>query len=295
METITRSSTSAQVRVLEPHRANLPPVADYFRRVRHYRAFAVELAKGKQRASNSATVFGQLWQILNPLLLAMVYYLVWGIIFSRGASGRVEGADYAIPQTSFLTYLIGGLFVYYYTNRALNQSVNSLTSQASLMQNTSFPRMVLPLSSNIAAFLNFMPMLLVYLGFHLGGGFPLHWTMLLVALLVVIQSVMNLGLSLILATMNVYFRDTGSFLPYFLRIWLYLSPIIYVKELVPERFAFMLPLNPLVPILDLWNSLVNGLVPSMGTWLAASAWAGGLFLVGTLVFMSRESEFAVRL
>lgn len=291
MSTVQRAERTREVRVIEPHRANLPPLGDYFRRVWDYRTFAIELARGRQRATNSATILGQLWQLINPLLLALVYYLVWGIIFRRGEIAT----DNAIAVESYLTYLIGGLFVYYYLQRSLSVGVSSITGEAGLLQNTSFPRLILPLSTNVSSLLDFLPMLVVYYGFHLANGLPLHSTMLFLVPMVALLAIMNLGFSLVLATVNVYFRDTAAFLPYILRLWLYLSPIIWLEDQAfPPLDAFM-KLNPLFWFLRIWNEANNGVVTTHGVWLVAALWAVGSLAVGLFIFLRNESEFTVRL
>jgi teichoic acid transport system permease protein len=113
-----------------------------------------------------------------------------------------------------------------------------------------------------------------------------------VALLVVFAS----GITMLLATAQVYFRDLRSFLPFSTRLWLYASPILYYAEDVPEKFTGIMAANPLYPMLASWSDVLNrGETPS-ATFLAAGlAWAVGAFVVGSLFFISREREFAVRL
>lgn len=290
--TATRhAERSRELRLIEQHRANLPPLGDYFQRVWEYRTFAIELAKGRQRATNSATLLGQLWQLINPLLLALVYYLVWGIIFKRG---DITSSN-AIATQSYLTYLIGGLFVYYYLQRSLSVGVTSITGEAGLLQNTSFPRLILPLSANVSSMLDFVPMMIVYYGFHLANGLPLHWTMLLIIPMVVLLTAMNFGMSLVLATLNVYFRDTAAFLPYILRIWLYLSPIIWLEDQAQAPIDTFMKLNPLFWFLRIWNEANNGVVSSPATWIYCLLLGVVSLAIGLFIFLRNESEFTVRL
>jgi teichoic acid transport system permease protein len=94
----------------------------------------------------------------------------------------------------------------------------------------------------------------------------------------------------------VYFRDLKNFLNYALRIWLYGSPILYLAHEVPERYHFLLVLNPIAPLLAAWSSILDaGAAPKGGDLLLGAAWGIALFLIGALFFISREREFAVRL
>jgi len=98
------------------------------------------------------------------------------------------------------------------------------------------------------------------------------------------------------ATAQVYFRDTKSFLPYTMRIWLYLTPVLWFAEMAPKRLQPFLPYNPLYGIMGSWSRvLIQGYRPSMSLLLLGAAWSVGTLLAGGLYFMSREREFAVRL
>jgi ABC-type polysaccharide/polyol phosphate export permease len=104
------------------------------------------------------------------------------------------------------------------------------------------------------------------------------------------------GMTMLVATAQVYFRDLKHFLRYFLRIWLYTSPILYYVEDVPERFQPIMKANPLYPMLGSLSDAVNlGQTPSASLMAYGFLWAIGSLLIGTFIFMSREREFAVRL
>jgi teichoic acid transport system permease protein len=101
---------------------------------------------------------------------------------------------------------------------------------------------------------------------------------------------------MLVATVQVYFRDLTNILPLATRIWLYSSPILYYASQVPDRFKPVLWLNPLYPLLTSLGDAVNlGQAPEPALMLAGLGWAVGAFVVGGLFFVSREREFAVRL
>jgi teichoic acid transport system permease protein len=110
------------------------------------------------------------------------------------------------------------------------------------------------------------------------------------------MTVLAMGLSMFVAAAQVYFRDLKNFLPYVIRIWLYSSPILYYADEVPEKYRFLVDINPLGALLTAWDDVLNqGHAPAAGDVLVAAAWAIGLFVLGALFFLSREREFAVRL
>ena len=107
------------------------------------------------------------------------------------------------------------------------------------------------------------------------------------------------GVTSLLATLQVYFRDMRSFLPFISRIGLYVSPILWYPEALTEKLGALSSLsnlNPLFGLLGVWTEpLVKNQVPETHLWITASAWAIGTFVLGTLLFLSREREFSVRI
>jgi teichoic acid transport system permease protein len=279
------STATEPLQVFEPHTRQVPPLGPYLRELWRRRRFALHLARMNLKAASYDTAFGQLWQVLNPLLLAGVYFLLFGIILG----GDRGNADY-------LSVLLAGLFAFTFTRNALGLGATSIVSGGRLILNTAFPRALLPLSAVASALLLYVPMLAVYGVFHLIGGQPVGWQLLWVPLLVAIHTVFNLGLALVFAALTVYFRDTSSFLPYLLRIWLYLSPVLWAVEDTPERIRPLLAINPLFPLFGAWHEvLLDGTSPSPGLLGYAALWAVGLLLAGGWFFLTREREFAVRI
>jgi ABC-type polysaccharide/polyol phosphate export permease len=279
---------SLDVRVYEPHVAGLPPMRPYLRDLWGRRQFAFEMARTNLKAQHFDTVFGQLWTVLNPLLLALVYFFVVNII-----AGGVS--DFAGGSSGYLAFLVGGLFLYYFTRNAMGLGAGSIVGGGALLLNTAFPRALLPLSSTMSALLMYLPTLAVYGLFHALAGIPATWALLGVIPLIALLTVFNFGLALAAGALTVYFRDTSSFLPYLLRIWLYLSPILWQLDQAPASVRPFLLMNPLVPFLSAWHSMtLDGQLPSGRILFAAVVWAALAFLVGGWFFLSREREFAIR-
>jgi teichoic acid transport system permease protein len=270
--------------VYEPHVVGLPPLVPYAREAWRRRAFAFELSGTKLRAQHFDTVFGQLWLVLNPLMLAGVYFVLVDIL--RGGSSR----------PGFFAHLMAGLFAYYFVSGSVREGTKSVTSGGKLILNSAFPRVLLPLASVVMAFKRFVPTVIIYVPVHIVSGLPvgpeLLWVLPVVCLLVVLTS----GLTMIVAAVQVYFRDLKSFMPYLLRVWLYVSPVLYFAEEMPHKYRFLLDVNPLGQLLHAWSDVINqGRAPSLHELAVAGGWAAGLFVIGALFFVSREREFAVRL
>jgi teichoic acid transport system permease protein len=270
--------------VYEPHKIGLPPVRPYVRELWRRREFAREMSRTSLRAQHFNTAFGQLWLVLNPLLLAGVYFMLVYIL--RSGSRGVE----------FFAHLLAGLFAYYFISDAIRLSAKSVVGGGRLILNTAFPRALLPLSSVLTSFMRFVPTLIIYVPVHLIAGLPVGVELLWVIPLIGLMIVLAAGATLLVSSLQVYFRDVKNFLPYFLRVWLYSSPVLYYADEVPDGLRWLLAVNPLGGLLTAWSDVITqGQSPELESLALAAGWAFGIFLAGALFFMSREREFAVRL
>jgi ABC-type polysaccharide/polyol phosphate export permease len=270
--------------VYEPHRVGLPPLRSYFHELWRRRQFAVEMSRTTLRAQHFNTALGQLWLILNPLLLTFVYFLLVDIL----RSGR-RGPD-------FFAHIMAGLFAYHFFSTSVLQGAKSVVGGGRLILNTAFPRTLLPLSSVITAFMRFLPTIAVYAVMHAIAGLPVGLQVLWVIPIIATVAIFATGVAMLVAAAQVYFRDVSSFLPYLMRIWMYASPILYFYGEVPHHLRWIIDLNPLTPMLaSLSRVLHDGAAPTAQFFALGLAWAAGALLVGGLLFISREREFAVRL
>jgi teichoic acid transport system permease protein len=283
------TSTDGAVQVFTPFRRGIPALGPYLRDMWSRRLFAMELARAELRTANVGTGLGQLWLILNPLLLTFVYYLLVAIL--RRNSGGVD----------FLAHVMAGMFLYYFFSSSVTGGSSSIVSSGRLILNTAFPKMLLPLSVVMVSFWRFLPSLVIYAIVHLVAGIGTGWATLGALLPLACMVVFSAGLSMLFATMNVYFRDTRSFLPYCMRVWLYMSPVLWTLDQQPPAnletvFNIVKVANPLYSIIGSWSKcIVLGEFPGWTMLGTAAAWALGGFVLGAYVLLSREREFAVRL
>lgn len=269
--------------VYEPFRAGLPPMREYLRSLWARRTFIAEFSRSELREQNYGSLFGQLWLVLNPLLLSGVYFLLINVI-----GGKSDSARFA--------HLTASLFLFYLIANSLTGGVKAITSGQRLILNTSFPRIMLPVSATVVAIFRFIPTLIVFFGIHAILGLPYSWQMLWAFPIIAIAIVMSLGLAILISCVNVYFRDISSMLPYLTRSLLYLSPILYEAAHMSHRIKKFEIGNPIFYLLDSWSRvMVHAQAPSTKGILHATIYALVIFSVGTYFFLSRERDFAVRL
>ncbi len=271
-----------------PHKAGLPPVGSYARELWHRKPFATELSRATMRGANTSTFFGQAWLVINPLLLAGVYYLLVTIIRQKH------------DPTLFL-HLTATLFAFNIIQNSITQGATSVTSSGKLLINTAFPRLLIPLSAVRTAFFRFLPTIPVYLVMHLILTDLTSWHPMMFGALyfLAMMVIFSMGLAAFFAALQVYFRDTSQFLPYFVRLWMYLAPVLWLPEMLDgfnRTLQLLIMGNPLYPLLSGYAMLLQEqTVPPLWMWISSAAWAFGAAAVGFWYFVSREREFAVRI
>lgn len=283
-----------KIQVFEPHRASLPPLIPYLKEFWTRRVFATELARFNDKAEYLDSRLGKVWLVLNPLLLGFIYYLVVTIIRPGGS----------LPGLTRLDHLLIGLFTFYFAQNCVTAGALSITMGGRLILNQAFPRALLPFSCAIQAFQQFLPTIPVYIFVLVVGkwAYPTTqvpgwtWNFLWIPFILICTGLTGFGLALVFATLNVYFRDTNKLLTYITRIWMYLSPVLWLPDSLRGNMKVLLYINPLGPVLNatsrVWisgESLNNSIILWCLFWAFASIMIGGYF------FISRERDFAIRI
>jgi teichoic acid transport system permease protein len=250
-------------------------VQDLWRR----REFVWFLAIGNFKARNASTALGLFWWVLNPLLLSLVYWFVFGLLFG----------------TRDIIYLMSGMFVFHFTAQSLTGGANAILQNSKLLANLRFPRLILPLSNLLESLIGFMVSLgvLLVLQVVLRGYVPTI-SLWLLLLAIPLQLIFNLGLGSIAARLAVPFRDINNFIPYVTRIWLYLSPIIWPLEFLDapaaQSFAGFADLNPLFPMIAVYRAALTGGPFQPEMLLQTGVWALVVGIIGVGLFVRYEGK-----
>lgn len=283
------STAAPERRVYERHvyekKARRPPVGNYLREVWQRRALAVEFSRAQIRADNSQTVLGVVWLVLNPLLIAGVYFLLVDVI------------RHGHHPPGILAHLVACIFAYHMFQEALRNGTMAVVNGNRLILNSRFPRMLLPLSNVVTAVRHFLPMVIIYVPVHLLSHRPVNWHLLYAIPLFLMLVAMTTGLTLLLSTLQVYFRDVRQFIPYALRIILFTAPILFLpKDARESNLAFVIDANPIGRFMTAWTQvLYDGQTPGGHSVMIAGAWTLIAVVAGFGAFLLREHEFAARL
>lgn len=247
------------------------------------REFAWYLAMGNLKARNASTALGLFWWVLNPLLLGLIYFFIFGVIFA----GSSRPDDY-------IAYLLSGMFVFHFTQQSMTGGANSILQNSKLLANLKFPRMVLLISAiteSLVGFLASLGVLFVITGTTLGiwPGPSIMWLLVAIPL----QVLLNLGLAALVARMAVPFRDINNLIPYVTRLWLYLSPIIWSLSLLETKslaFQRIVHLNPMFDLIALYRTALLDYPLDPSVIGIAAVWSVGVFVLGSALFVPYESR-----
>jgi len=219
-----------------------------------HRELLLTLIKKELKVKYKNSVLGFVWSMLNPLLVLIVFSLVFGYILKPDPSLR-----------PFAVFLLSGLIPWNLFNNSLGASVTSIIGAAGLIKKVNFPREILPLSAVGAnVFHSFLEMI-VLLSFLVVLGFPLSSYLVFLPLVILLELVLIVGLALIVSSINVYFRDVQHFLGIILMVWFWLTPIVYPIKIffnahIPERYPLLFKIyyymNPLRPVIASSQSIV---------------------------------------
>lgn len=197
------------------------------------------------------TFIGVFWTILQPL----APMLVFSFVFYRFFAGFNQGVPYPI-------FVFSGLVPWLYFSNAVSQSGYSLTNNSYLIGKIYFPRLLLPLSAVLSGAIDFavssslLFVLLVYYGIGFG------WTILLLPLLWLLMALLALAVGTIFASMSIVYRDIRNIMPFLLQLWMFLTPIVYPQEAIPENWRWILKINPMTGIVESIRSVLTGSAPA---------------------------------
>lgn len=228
------------------------------------------------------SLLGVTWAILQPLALTIVFTFAFSWLI-RVDTGNVPYPIFAyaalVPWTFFTTSLSFG--------------IPSLVNNMNLVTKIYFPREVLPLASIGAAFIDFLAASVVFVGMMVIYGVWADIHAFWVIPLLIIQIMLTIGITLIGASVIVFFRDMRFVVPLVIQVWMYATPIIYPVELIPEYLRPYYFLNPMVGIIDGYRrSLIIGEAPLMSALLLGTLVSLLLMLSGYVFFKRVEPLFA---
>jgi teichoic acid transport system permease protein len=256
----------------------------YLRDLWSRRSYLWYVSANELRSRQVTSVLGNLWHLLNPALSIAIYYLIFGLLLDT-----TRGVE------NFILFLTVGLFVFQYTQKATIDGARAIVSNAGLIKAIHFPRALLPITSTVTETLASLSTFVVLYAIAILTGETPTWRWLLLPAVIALVFVFNLGASMIAARLTTHFQDTTQILPFFFRLLLYASGVIFSVDAYTEDDSaarLLFTLNPMYCFISLarWCMMAGNLRTDL--LVSAVLWSLGIVVVGFMWFRAAEERYA---
>jgi lipopolysaccharide transport system permease protein len=269
-----------QIIVIEPGRYERNYWADLWR----YRELFQVLAWRDLAVRYKQTVMGAAWAVIRPFITMLVFSVIFGRIANLPSEGT---APYPLM-------VFAGMLPWTFFSTGLSEASNSLISNANLISKVYFPRLIVPTATVVVAFVDFLitfSILILLMGWY---QYPPGWRMLVLPAFTLLAFLASMGPALWITALNVKYRDFRYVIPFIVQSGLYVSPVGFSSNVIPEQWRLLYSLNPMVGIIDGFRwCILNGQSPLYLPGLAASVCVAVFFLwFGIRRFRKMEKSFA---
>ena len=246
----------------------------FFKELYNYRELLKTNVKKEIRGRYKNSFLGVLWSFLNPLLQIAVYAIVFPLILKN-------------TQPNYVVFLCAGLIPWTFFSTAINRSAFTLIENGNLLKKVYFPRAILPISVVTSEAVNFVISTIIILAFVIGGGIPLTKYIFIYPLIFLVQYILVLGISFIVSSVTVYFRDLQHLIGVALQLLFYATP---------QEFAWILKLNPMTYIIDGYrNIFYDCTMPDIKGLIIVLIISIVICIIGYFIFNKLQKRFAEEL
>lgn len=251
-----------------------------------YRYFIFSSIKTEFKSRFAGSKFGALWVVLHPLALVLIYALILSQIMS------VKHPTLA-SQYSYPIYILSGMLGWTLFTEILGRSLTVFIDNGNLLKKMAFPKLSLPLITIGSALVNFTFLFLtMFVVFGFLGHLPYH-ALLWMPVLVILTVGLAAGIGLFFGILNVFIRDIGQVMSIVLQFWFWLTPIVYMSSIIPEKYHDLLLLNPMTGItMGYHNVLLYDKAPDLGLLIYPSIFAILSLVMAMVIFKKASEEMA---
>lgn len=253
------------------------------RAIFNYRYLVVQFVRRDILTRYKRSVLGVAWTMLNPLGTM----LILTIVFSQAFGGSQEG---------YAAYVLSGLIAWNFFAQSSNAATLHLVWGGSLLKKIYIPRTSFAVSATGTGLINILFSLIPLLIVMLITGVPIRWTIILLPIPILFLAMFALGVGLLISTMAIFYADIAEMFQIALTAWMYLTPIIYSPEILPEVYRFWITrLNPMFYLVELFRMpIYYGKVPDLSLVLIAGGISIVTLFAGWIYFTGKSDEFAYR-
>ena len=249
-----------------------------------YRHFILSSIKNDLRSRFARSKLGGLWMVLQPLAQVAIYALV----LSRIMAAKLPGIN---NRYAYVIYLMAGMIAWSLFAEVVTRSLTIFVDNGNLMKKMAFPRVCLPIIIGGSSLVNNLLLLVTAVAVFVLIGHPLSMGMLWLPLLIGINLAFALGLGLILGVLNVFVRDVAQVMTVVLQLLFWLTPIVYMPSIIPDRLRVLLEFNPMVHmVIAFQDVLLYGRAPGISGLIVTASAAAVLLLFSLILFRRAAPE-----
>lgn len=227
------------------------------------------------------TLLGAAWAIIQPLFAMLLFTLLFGKL------AKIPSDNIPYPLFAY-----AGLLPWTFFANAVTNSGNSLVGSTSLITKVYFPRMIIPAAAVVAGLVDFFIALLLLIPLLIYYQIQPGLNLLLLPLFCLLTTLLALGVGMLLSALNVRFRDVRYALPFLIQLWLFASPVIYPSSMIPEKWKWILSLNPMTGIIEGFRASLFGKDFEWQAIIVSAVLTMFLLVGAAYVFRRVEDTFA---
>lgn len=248
-----------------------------------YRQLLKSNVKKEIRGKYKGSFLGVLWSFVNPLLMTLVYAIVFPIILKS-------------TQPHYVTFIVIAILPWTWFTTVIAQGTSTMIANGGIIKKVYFPREILPISVNTSGLINYLISCLIILIFLIFSGLGVSWYIIFLPLIVLIQYILLQGIIFITSAINVYVRDAEYIINFLVMMLFYATPILYSSTLFPEKFRWILNLNPMTTIIESYRAVFYyQTFPNFKMLLFVALFSIALLFVGLAIFKKLKKGFAEEL
>lgn len=250
--------------------------------MKQYNQLLKHLALREIKSRYKQSFLGFFWVILNPFFQMLIMSFVFSFI-----------VKFQTPGVPYPVFIFIGLLPWFFLANSTTAATDTFVTNGELIKKIYFPREIFVLATVTAKMMDFFLAFILLLGMLIFYDLPFNLYTLLFIPIFAIQFVFVYALSLLLATLNLFYRDIKYLFNLILQLWFYVTPIIYATEFFPEKWRWIFKLNPMSVFINAYRQvLINGSMPNMSSLVISIGMSAGLLAVAYYVFRKLEGSFA---
>lgn len=258
-------------------------ISKYWSELWHYRELFYFFAWRDLVVRYKQTVIGIAWSVIRPLLTMIIFTIVFGKI------ANLESKDIPYPIVIFSALLPWQLF-----STSITESSNSIINNAGMISKIYFPRIIIPTSTLIVNIVDFLISLVILILIMVFYSFYPSWQIIFLPFFLVLALFTSLGAGLFLSALTVKYRDFRYIVPFITQLGLYISPIGFSSNLIPDKWKLLYSINPMVGVIDgfrwcIYGSKINLYIPG---FILSIVFSIIMFIIGLWYFRRTEKTFA---